>query len=145
MLVSPASSAPRFEIQWFHNAILITEDSFSLLEGIVNDNTMQNGMVTSEITFRGPQDTDDTVFSGNFYCQLAIDGNVTLTSPSSSLTLREHDDHIIYYPCVRTDIYSEASISCAGRIDPPPIMSTTADMAPTTEAPNRTAWTHTIS
>ena len=138
MLVSPASAAPRFEIQWFHNDILITEDSFSPLEDIVNDNTMQNGMVTSEITFRGPQDTDDTVFSGNFYCQLAIDGNVTLTSPSSSLTLREHDDHIIYYPCVRTDIYSEASISCAGRIDPPPIMSTTADMAPTTEAPNRT-------
>ncbi len=138
MLVSPASAAPRFEIQWFHNDILITEDSFSPLEDIVNDNTMQNGMVTSEITFRGPQDTDDTVFSGNFYCQLAIDGNVTLTLPSSSLTLGEHDEHIVDELCRRTNIYFEESITCAGRIDPPPIMSTTADMAPTTEAMSTT-------
>ena len=138
MLVSSASAAPRFEIQWFHNDILITEDSFSPLEDILNDNTMQNRMVTSEITFRGPQDTDDTVFSGDFYCQLAIDGNVTLTLPSSSLTLGEHDEHIVDELCRRTNIYFEESITCAGRIDPPPIMSTTADMAPTTEAPNRT-------
>ncbi len=137
MLLSPASSAPRFEIQWFHNDILITEDSFSPLEDIVNDNTMQNGMITSEITFRGSSDIDNTIFSGDLYCQLAIDGNVTLTLPSSSLTLGVHDEHIVDELCRRTNIYFEESITCAGRIDPPPPMSTT-DMAPTTDTMSTT-------
>ena len=120
-IVAPVRVGVEVEIQWFYNDEQIMLDSFPAGAEITDEVDEGNEDIrTSTLVF--PNDFPDT-FSGNYHCQIVVNGN--FTAPSQSLTLVGEDVYIII-PDQRCSVQAVDVSKCAGRATiAPPSPSTT--------------------
>ena len=90
-VLAPVSVGVDVEIQWFYSDEQIMLDSFPVGTEITDEvDESDEDIRTSTLIFTN--DLDDT-FSGNYHCQIVVNGN--FTAPSQSLSLVDEDTYII--------------------------------------------------
>ena len=123
VLASVGSS--RVEIQWFFNdttsqeILHITDtDSFPPLSAIsyLGNQTVVDGdmwTLSSRITFSS---LSYLIHQGMYFCQVALDGNIALFSPSDGLLVETEEigEYLNFHPC--SDALSKHTMKCAGNL-----------------------------
>ena len=132
-VLAPVSVGVDVEIQWFYSDEQIMLDSFPVGIDIFDEvDEIDEDIRTSTLVF--PSSFTDT-YSGNYHCQIVVNGN--FTAPSQSLSLVDEDTYILL-PIQFCPVQAVDTRKCAGRatIAPPsPSTTTQPDTSSTTTDP----------
>ena len=139
----PASVGSTVEILWFFrntsNVTLLLGDVPSISIVLTANQTIKNEDVwniSSNVTI---SELMSPMHEGNFYCQVAVDGNIKSLSPSNDLCIGEIEDYLNEHPCTCTIVASQDTMKCAGNVDDVLSSSTLVPEGETTEAPTQLA------
>lgn len=100
-------------IQWFYDGEQITGTAFPPLLRITETEEIreEESVIISTVTLNGMEFSDD--YSGDYYCQISVDG--TDVSPSQTLSLQTEDEYIVFNPCREVEVEFVEEEAC-GRI-----------------------------
>ncbi len=138
MQVLASVGSSRVDIQWLFNdttsqAILhITDtESFPPLSAIsyLGNQTVVDGdmrTLSSRITFSS---LSSLIHQGVYFCQVALDGNIALFSPSDGLLVETEEigDYLNFHPC--SDALFKRTMKCAGNLSSSTSLTTSALMS----------------